>query len=314
MKNVCSIFFFWLFWNSSLYSQRIIEFKYEPDAQGNYQFNCINHAFCNYILEVNFTSTENAKPNPLLPYRAEVKPGITKLFKLVKQNPDNPLKFKYAIKYNKGCINPQVNPDFTYVLPVSPGKEVQAYELLNREKPNPGDPEPKNWYVIRLRMKPGDTLFAARRGMVTEVEDQSNLNDSGVASLGNENYLEIVQGDCSFARYGILKKNGSFVKPGQFVEAGTPIALIGGDRFGRGSDAKFSVYYNVEKEDSAVPANKRLYWAYVSLKFWTKKNGKGMLKHGASYKSEFPEVIITQEMSKTEIKNWKAKLRTAKAG
>jgi hypothetical protein len=314
MKKMISVLTLLIFWGSTLFSQRVIEFKYDQDASGNYQFYSFNHAFCNYILEVNFTSLVNVKPNPILPFRAEIRPGKDKLFKLLKENANSPMQFKYTIKYNKGCINPTVKTDFIYLLPISPDKEAQAYELLNREKTNAADPEAKNWYVIRLRMRPGDTIYAARRGTITEVEDKSNLNDSGVTSIGYENYLEIVHGDCSFARYGVLKRNSALVKPGQFVEAGTPIGLVGGDRFGRGSDIRFSVYYNQELEDSLGGGIRKLYWVYVPLKFWTKKNGKGMLKHGASFTSEFPESIITQEMTKLEIKNWKTKRRTGKTG
>lgn len=301
-----------LFLNPSLFSQRVIEVKYEQDRQGNYNFSCTNKAYCNYILEINFTTLDNAKPDHVLPYRAVVTPGSNKLFKLSKENANNPVQFKYKISYFKGCLNPQVNTDFTYLLPITPGKEAQAYELQNIAKPIAPDPSaarglpqatpgPESWYSIRLKMKPGDTLYAARRGMVTEMDVSSNLNDSGVASAGTENYIEIVHGDCSFGHYGILRKNSSFVRPGQFVEAGEPIGLVGGDKYGRGSEVRFSVSYNPGQDGS---------WAYVPLKFWTKKNGKGMLKHGGTYISEFPESIITREMSKAELKKWKAGRKT----
>jgi hypothetical protein len=74
MKNLIPVLSFLLFCGPALFSQRVIEIKYETDPQGNYQFDCINHAYCNYILELNFTSLDNARANPILPFRAEV-PG-----------------------------------------------------------------------------------------------------------------------------------------------------------------------------------------------------------------------------------------------
>jgi hypothetical protein len=52
----------------------------------------------------------------------------------------------------------------------------------------------------------------------------------------------------------------------------------------------------------------------VPLRFWTKKNGKGMLKHGATYTSEFPDAVVTRELSKAEMLKWKAKHRQPATG
>ncbi len=309
-KNIflsCIISFF----ASAVFSQRVIEVKYALDPKGNYQFSCTNNAFCNYILEISFTSLDNAKADHELPYRNVVKPGNNKLFTISKENAGNPIQFKYSVAYHKGCINPKVDTNFVYLLPIAPGKEAQVYEMSGSGSgggPSASDASPqttqefRGWYVIRLRMKPGDTIFAARRGIVTEIHAESGLNDSGRVSIGNENYLEICHADCSFGHYGILKKNGALVKPGQIVEAGQPIALVGGDKFGRGSDGKFSVYYNVDDDETNEGTMKKIYWAYVPLQFWTKTNGKGKLKHGATYTSEHPKAIITQEIKKPKAK------------
>lgn len=311
MKQIMLIAGMLIAWNASLFSQRIIEVKYIQDMKGNYQFSCSNNAYCNYILQVNFTSMDNAKCDHSLPYRAVVKPGNTKLFTLTRENTNEPSQFKYTVGYTRGCINPVVDTAFTYLLPVSPGKETQAYEMRNLQKANPGEgqtsaqgeliPPAKDWYLIRLKMKPGDTIFAARRGTVSDVEDQSGQNDATGSSGGNENFLEIFHADCSFGHYGVLRKNSALVKPGQVVEAGQPIGLVGGDQYGRGSEARLSVYYNVEDADG------KIYWEYSPLQFWTKGNGKGKLKHGGNYISEHPKQIIAQEKAKLQIKKGKGK-------
>jgi murein DD-endopeptidase MepM/ murein hydrolase activator NlpD len=143
-------------------------------------------------------------------------------------------------------------------------------------------------------MKAGDTIYAARKGIVNEISDQSGTNDAGQSSIGAENFIEVTQPDCSFARYGILKKNGAFVKPGQAVKAGQPIGLVGGDVYGRGSDLKFSVYYYQEENGTLNQANVP---HYIIPQIWTKNNGKGRLRHGAVYISEFPAAVLNQETS-----------------
>lgn len=293
----------------SLSAQRPIDVTYVQDAQGNTVFSCNNKAFCNYVLQFNFTSLANARPDHTMPYQGVVKPGLTRLFKLSKENANTAMQFKYSINFFKGCLNPSVDTGFTYLLPIAPGKEAQAYELRNAPRSAANDPPIKTFYAIRLRMKPGDTLYAARRGTVVEVDVSSDANDQGAASSGDEDYVEIIHKDCSFGHYGVLKKDGAFVKPGQVVEAGQPIGIIGGDHYGRGSEARFNVYYN-ESPDMPQTGEARVGEVgriYIPLKFWTKKNGKGMLKHGGTYTGEFPEAILTQEIVRPKPASKKSK-------
>ncbi len=123
------------------------------------------------------------------------------------------------------------------------------------------------------------------------MQDQNGANDAGQTSVGTENFIEIAQADCSFARYGILKKNSALVKPGQTVKAGQPIGLVGGDSYGRGSDLRFSVYYYQEENTAAETGSRH----YIITQIWTKNNGRGRLRQGVFYISEFPKAVLNQE-------------------
>jgi hypothetical protein len=271
-----------------LFSQRIIEVKYEPDSKGGYIFSCFNNAYCNYILALGFTSFENVKSDRPLPFHAEVKPGYNKLFTITPVRPQDAVQFKYNSSFQKGCMQPVVKHDFIYLFPITPSMNAQVYEM-SPDKPS----DSASWYVLRLKMKPGDTIYASRKGTVNVVQDQNGANDAGQSSIGTENFIEITQSDCSFARYGILKKNSAMVRPGQLVKAGQPIGLVGGDQFGRGSEIRFSVYYY--QEDSNTPVKSAIPH-YIVTQIWTKNIGKGRLKHGAVYTSEFPAAVLNQEM------------------
>jgi hypothetical protein len=281
-----SVFFFSLFcfMGISLYSQRVVTISYQQDSKGVTTFSCFNNAFCNYILDFGFTVFTNLKCDQPLPLHQEVKPGYTKLFAISVMDPNSPVQFKFTSGYQKGCMSPVINRDFTYLLPISPGRQAQIYEMT----PEKGTDSASGWYVLRIRMNAGDTIYAARKGFVNEQEDDN---------------MEIVHADCSFARYGILKKNSAFVHTGQFVKAGQPIGLVGGDEFNRGSDVRFSVYYY--QSDIHDPGKRIPY--YIPLQIWTRKNGKGRLKHGAEYISEFPASLINQESSPVPAKNTKSK-------
>jgi len=206
-------------------------------------------------------------------------------------------------------MRPQADTNFTYLLPIGPGKQTQVYEMTSPEKPQTGDARQNNWYVLRLKMRPGDTIYAARKGVVTEVADQDGSNDAGAASAGKENYIEILHADCSFGHYGILRKNSALVKPGQRVKAGQPIGLVGGDQYGRGSEIRFSVYYNQEEDLQSRENIHQHYMEYIQLQCWTKNNGSGRLKHGAVYTGEFPLPVLNREADK---KSKKGKVKNKK--
>jgi len=279
MLRTCLFFLILAFPGTSLFSQRVIEVSYTQDAKGNLAFTCYNHAFCTYILSVNFTTFQNAKSDHVLPFEGEVKPGITKLFTVMPEGAGD-LQIKYTTSYQKGCQHPSLHPAFTYILPISPGKETQAFEMGKTSGPDGLD----SGMVIRLKMQPGDTIFAARRGVVTMVRTNSAENDAGANATDNWNAVEIVHDDCTFGQYGVFKKDGAFVHPGQLVETGTPLGLVGGDKFGRGSDVRFNVSVYQGGHGVMLP-----------LSFWTKKNGKGPLKHGGTYISEHPKAVLAQE-------------------
>jgi hypothetical protein len=272
-------------------AQRVIEVKYQQDQSGAYVFSCVNNAFCNYILDIRFTSFTNVKCDQPLPFHAEVKPGYNKLFSISAIDPQAAVQFKYQSGFQKGCMHPKPNLDITYLLPITPGTQAQIYEM----SPVKSSSDSGAWYVLRMKMKPGDTIYAARKGIINEMQDQNGANDAGQVSIGTENFIEIAQPDCSFARYGILKKNSAMVKPGQMVKTGQPIGLVGGDTYGRGSDIRFSVYYYQEENGML---NQTAISHYIVPQIWTKNNGKGRLKHGAIYTSEFPASVLNQETPK----------------
>jgi hypothetical protein len=294
------IFFCHFFCSFTLFSQRIIEVNYQQDQKGGYTFSCVNYAYCNYILDLGFTAFDNLKCDQPLPFHGEVKPGFNKLFTISAIDAQAAVRFKYSNGFQKGCMHPVVNQNIIYLFPITPGKNAQVYEM----SPSYKSADSAAWYVLRLKMKPGDTIYAARKGVVNMVEDQNGANDAGQPSIGTENFIEITQVDCSFARYGILKKNSSLVKPGQQVKAGQPIGLVGGDAYGRGSELRFSVYY-YQEENASV--SKSGISHYIIPQIWTKNNASGRLKHGAVYVSEFPVTVLNQETPVQPTKKTKGK-------
>ena len=78
MKHICLLLPVLLAQTIS-FSQRVVDVSYSLDKQGRYLFSCNNKDYCTYVLHLEFTTLVNAKADHVLPYEAEVKPGINKL-------------------------------------------------------------------------------------------------------------------------------------------------------------------------------------------------------------------------------------------
>ena len=156
------------------FSQNPVDIKYDLDPLGNYIVSCNNIDFCTYTVTVDLAGVNNLKANVDLPFQTEVKPGNHKLFDLKPQTINVASTFKVHYTYFKGCLNPVVKQDFIYLLPTGNGKVTEAFEYEYRSN-HPDDPEPINWYGTGLKMKSGDTVYAARRGIVTGMKDANDL-------------------------------------------------------------------------------------------------------------------------------------------
>jgi len=278
MRTILPLFLLFTFTSQA---QRIIDVTYNVDPQGRYVFTANNKAWCTYVLRIDFPTMDNLRADHPLPYDVEVKPGPATIIILSPIDKAKDTRVNFKSSNRKGLMDPIVNPNFTYLLPTGPGIETQAYRV-----PNKGS-NPDSGYAVRLRAKPGDTIYAARRGVVSAMDAGNTENDAGANTTTSWNYVEVFHGDGSFAEYGVLKKDGALVKPGQTVEAGAPIGIVGGDQYGRGAEVRFSVTYYPGTPNTNIP-----------LQFWTKGNGKGQLKQGAFYTSEFTKALLTAETAK----------------
>jgi hypothetical protein len=288
----------------STYSQAGIGVYYESDPQGNYKFYCKNANYCNYLVEITLPQVINLRSSVSFPFTKEVKPGNTFLFELRIERVETFSTFNYTTKYFKGCINPDVLTNFTYLLPIKPGNATEAFELKYL-RIGAQQSEPKDWYVIGLKTNYRDTVYAARRGIVSSLRDSAQLKLSDYTYSSEENYLELYHDDCSFGMYEVLSR--IFLKLGQKVEAGDPIGLAGGGNYTSGAHIRFSVSYNHEEllsNNSNGGKKKVLYNAYVPLNFYTKESGSTRLVYGNKYTSEHPDSLIIQEMSKRELTKW----------
>lgn len=294
----------WLFTRAS--AQSPIEIVYEKDNTGAYVFSSRNMGFCPYTITITFSELTGLRSSTTLPYRADVRPGQQQLFKLQPQ-PNQSSSFRYNFSYTKGCKQAKVDTAVVYLLPASPGKQISATELAYIGKLYAGQEDPKDWYSLAIKMNSGDTVFAARRGTVSQVRSDAAPIGTHLGFHRDDNMVEINHPDCSFATYTVFRPNSIFVKPGQLVEAGTPLGIVGGENYDYGPHVRLAVHYNYEAPviKNGQPTDEKHYWAYVPIRFWLKDEQKaGRLIARKQYLSDHPDSIIEQEMSKRELKKW----------
>ena len=287
--------------------------RYDKDPRGEYIFFCDNKTFSTYTLTVSFPEFMNLQANIPLPAVIEVRPGMERIFTL--QKTGTPVRFRYDYHVAKGCLNVRPDTGFTYLLPISPGKDTHIFELSYTAAKLQGESKPKDYYVVGIHMHSGDTVFAARRGRVTETSDNASLTDSGYTYARDENYVEVAQDDCTFGKYIVFRDSSIFVHPGDWVEAGQPLGIVGGDRYAEGPHVRFSVRYHFEQpilDKDGQPTGRTENWAYVPVNFWVRDKGSIHLAKGITYTCEHPGDLVTKEMTKKEARKWAAAHPTAR--
>ena len=265
-------------------------------------FSATNASPAHQTIILELTGGSYLRANSSLPVITTIGPGRTNLITLTEVNGAP----GYTYKYVEGCLGTKPK-EVVYLLPVAPGKQTRIDTLSNVNTLYFGRQHPENWLAFSMTAEPGDTIFASRRGMVTKVEsEQVSEIKSGLTYSSYRTHLIVEHEDCTRANYELFEKEGIMVAEGQYVEAGEPLGLVqDGKAYVSGAHLRFMVYYPDLTRDvlkGIMKSNGFPYaFKYISPLFL----GVGIPESGKTYTSEHPEDIITQEMSKREIKRWK---------
>lgn len=117
--------------------------------------------------------------------------------------------------------NEASDSSFVYTLPFERGK---AYRVIQGYF---GRFSHKNRAAIDFNMRSGDTVVAARGGVVSRVKQDGKRGGLRKKYRVQGNNIVILHNDSSRAGYWHLKENSAFVKQGDTVRAGQAIALSG---------------------------------------------------------------------------------------
>ena len=210
------------------------------------------------------------------------------------------LNYKYWVI--EGTLNPtNVDSLFVYRLPFSKNKTAIARSLYNTDERKYGESNTINWKSFQFILEKGDTVYAARKGIVIKVYDgDSNLynDDSSVY-----NFVKIEHLDGTVAMYSIFQRNSILVHEGDIVYPGTPLALAG-NYYGKKFETRLKIYYKTYKQTEHRRYSEQLSASHFIDPYFATTQGNIRLIKNSYYTPSEPTEVITKEMSKREIKKY----------
>ncbi|SHH41726.1 M23 family metallopeptidase [Winogradskyella jejuensis] len=132
-------------------------------------------------------------------------------------------KYRFLAYYGKYPFT-EYDTNYVYTLPFQKGYESKIIQGYDGDFSHKGAFSSK---CIDFDMAIGDTIVAARDGVVVNVVAKHNKQGVTEDFKNYGNYVMLYHEDNTFSQYVHLKQNGNLVKIGDSVKANQPIALSG---------------------------------------------------------------------------------------
>lgn len=175
-------------------------------------------------------------------------------------------KISYRFQYMEGDANADHEDDFVYQLPFEAGNTFTLTQGYNGKATHQGI------NALDFTMPEGETVVAARGGVVVKIKEDSNRGCPSSWCLNQGNFVRILHDDGTMAEYYHLQKNGATVEVGDVIKQGQPIGKSGSTGFASGPHLHFIVF----KTDGIKQVS-------IKTKFKYRPGRIGFLKEGEMY-------------------------------
>lgn len=297
------------FLTSSLLAQSPVRITTERESGGVLVLYAENNTCVPHTVQIVFSELENMQAPVSIndPHETVVFRGRQQLLRLRPEG--GAPRYRFSSLSFRGNLKEKADTNYVYLLPAAPDKGIRPGKLVRMEK-FLGKQSSGKSTGISVPMTEGDTVFACRGGIVSEMkesyepeEKDQKKGDGRVFSTG-ENFVEIYHKDGSFMRYTIFEKDRIFVEPGDRVYPGQPLGIVGGKEYRSGPHVRLSTYFlkRVPREDSSFSSSRAHSFLPV---FYLGENKQEKLIFNEEYTVPSPPVaFITSEMSKSERKKY----------
>ncbi|MCK8523882.1 M23 family metallopeptidase [Aquimarina sp. D1M17] len=153
------------------------------------------------------------------------------------------IKLGYESTYNHGNHNlTAYDEDFKYQLPFEKGATFWLSQGYN------GKISHQNEYALDFKMPTGTKIYAAREGVVIQIEESFEKSCTTSECAKFNNFILVYHSDGTFAEYTHIKKNGAVVKEGDAIKMGQFIGYSGDVGWATGPHLHFVVFFQRLKE------------------------------------------------------------------
>ncbi|MFY0592436.1 M23 family metallopeptidase [Roseivirga sp.] len=144
--------------------------------------------------------------------------------------------FSYKFEYMEGDVDAVHNDEYVYQLPFAQGSSFRMTQGYNGRFTHQGV------NALDFTMPEGETVVAAREGLVVKVREDSNRGCASNRCIDDSNFVRILHKDGTMAEYHHLQQNGAIVAEGDKVKRGQPIGRSGATGYVSGPHLHFLVF------------------------------------------------------------------------
>ncbi|WP_062053177.1 M23 family metallopeptidase [Aquimarina longa] len=251
MKSILSlmVMMFWV----TVYSQDNFKLYYEETATGfkiladNEEYSPVS-AKIDFRLE-NLSSTNGTNKVYIIPAKTK-RHTITDLNVIDRKKR---IRLGYESIYNHGNHNQkEYDVDFQYYLPFKKNSEYWLSQGYN------GAISHKNENALDFKMPIGTKIYAARGGVVVDIEESFSKSCTTGECVKYNNFIVIYHADGTFAEYTHIKKDGAEIHIGDQVTAGQFIGYSGNVGWATGPHLHFIVFLQKLKERKTLKTKFRI--------------------------------------------------------
>lgn len=202
-------------------------------------------------VEVGWGEHENVIASPELPRRFVVEPGESAtLFKI--RGVEHAQSWRFALQYRHVIGRPLADyvGDTLYLPPIAANSRFQISQGFDGEFSHN---DAQNRYAVDIMMPVDTPIYAARGGVVLDVDNDYFESGTQQAYAGKANSIRILHDDGSMAVYAHLAVESALVYAGLTVEAGQRIGFSGNTGLTTGPHLHFAVQVNRGMELVSVP-------------------------------------------------------------
>lgn len=202
-------------------------------------------------VEIDFSERDNVLVTPGLPKRFVIEPGQSDtLFSVNAINEFKPWRFALKYRYIIGSPLAHYHPTSGYFPPIAHKTTFQISQAFGGSFSHTDE---QNKYAVDIVMPIDTPVYAARSGVVMDVDDDFYKSGTNKAYSTEANSIRILHDDGAMTVYAHLGLEKAQVYPGLAVAAGQLIGYSGNTGFSSGPHLHFAVQINKGMELVSVP-------------------------------------------------------------